>query len=223
MTAAAMPDRRADQRRRPSARTPCAAVHRNRVVSRPSRPTARNAVIVSAPGADRRGALHLAAQVGRQAGRGAAHPEDHRGDQADREDAEQAADRLLRPARQHADRERQHGGERAGQRHRAEHAEPYRRRRHPAASCAGQSICRCARRLAATCRCLLRPRYLHSPGAGSPATSARVRYRAPPGPSCARPPAVCSRPSPASRPSRSPISRLGTLSAHVTSTKVSLT
>ncbi len=78
---------------------------------------------------DRGGALHLAAQVRRQAGRGAPHPEDHRGDEADGEHAEQATDRLLAGAGQHADGEGQHGGERAGEGHRAEHAEPDRRGR----------------------------------------------------------------------------------------------
>ena len=85
------------------------------------------------PGADESGAPHLAAQVRGETGRGAPHPEDHPGDQAHGEHAEQAADRLLRPARQIGDRERQDGGEAARQHHRAEHAQPYRRGRHPAA------------------------------------------------------------------------------------------
>jgi hypothetical protein len=80
--------------------------------------------------ADGRRALHLAAQVLRQGRGGAAHPEDHRGDQADRQHAEQPADRLLARAGQHAHGERQHGGERPGEGDRAEHAEPDRRGRH---------------------------------------------------------------------------------------------
>ena len=115
---------------RPSARRPRAAVHRNRVVSRPSRPTERNAVIVSAPVPI---AAARATSPRRCADKVAAVRRIQKiiaGDQADREDAEQPADRLLARARQHADGERQHRGEGAGERHRAEHAEPDRRGRY---------------------------------------------------------------------------------------------
>ena len=79
-------------------------------------------------GAEHGGARYLARQPGGQAGGRPAHPEDHRGDQADREHAEHPAERLLRLAGQRAGGEREYRGEARGQRHRAEHAEPHRRR-----------------------------------------------------------------------------------------------
>ena len=124
----------------PDART---AVHRNSVVSRPSRPTARKAVTVSAPApmatarctSPRSWADRLAAVRRIQNTMPVTRPT------ASTLSSPPTA--CLRPAGQHAGREGQHRRKAAGDHHRTQHAEPHRGGRYPAVSAWRRDLAQC--------------------------------------------------------------------------------
>ncbi|SKV88569.1 Uncharacterised protein [Mycobacteroides abscessus subsp. abscessus] len=70
--------------------------------------------------------LYLAGQFTRQVGRGARHPEDHHGDESDRQDAEQPAHHVLADGAQGAGGGVEYCRETGGHRKCAEHTQPYR-------------------------------------------------------------------------------------------------
>jgi hypothetical protein len=75
-------------------------------------------------GADQQRRVDPIGQLTGQVPCGAAHPEDHRGDQHDGDHAEYTTERLLRPAGQLGAGEREYGAEAEREHQRGQHAEP---------------------------------------------------------------------------------------------------